>query len=786
MKKLLWLSVIVILASCTANKPAAPRPEYIRTSGKVVSPERLFDWPVTVSKAGTKGSDPEANVTFYEPQISKWNNYDHLSAWMAVSITGSDVTSTRYGVIQLDADTTVNFANRSVRFYNISIGDVFFPELQGKKLKKLIAKVRARLLEIDRPVSLDLMLASISDSEAVKSTAVNTKPPDIYYSVEPAVLLLIDGKALESPIKGADNISFVVNTNWDLYQEKSTNSYYLLHGDRWLSTSDLGKPFSATDQVPDKLRSLPKDGNWKQTLDSLPAKPWGSMNPPSILLSYKPAELIVTDGEPVLEMINATGLYYVTNTASDLFKYGETWYFLVAGRWFSAHDLVGNWRYATSTLPADFANIPDDHLKAHVLASVPGTIQAQMAITKSQIPVKARIKRDALVEVSYAGAPKFEAISGTQLKYAVNTSYDIVKYKGNYFLCYEGVWFRSSSAQGSFQVASAIPSEIYDIPSSHPLYHVTFVTIYEANEKTVTTGYTSGYHHHYVYGGALMWGTGWYYPPYYYYDGYYPYYYYYPYTYGVAAGYNPTTGTYTRRGEVYGPYGGYGRAAAYNENTGTFARSAYAWDSDQGYGVGQAYNPRTGTSLITQQGYDDYDRWGETVVTRGDEWAHISKTGDERGTRRDVETSRGGKGTVITTKDGSVGIGRSGEGDIYAGKDGNIYKRDENGWYKREDGDWSQVDQSKIDAAKDNVKQRLDRGITSETISKTRAETTKERNLRSSRSSKEQTHRQLIRDRNSRTLGRQRNQSFQRRSGSFGGGSGRGRGLGGGGLRGRR
>ena len=786
MKRVICLvAVVLLLTACATDKPTTPRPEYIKTNGKIESPARLFNWPVTVSKPGAGGSGSGIKVTFYEPQISSWKNHDHLSSWMAVSITGSDFTSTRYGVIQLEADTTVNFSRRSVHLYNMDIGEVLFPDLQGKKLKELIALVKARLLEIDKPVSLDLMLASIADSESVKSTEVNTQAPGIYYSVKPTVLLLIDGKPQVSPIKGADNVSFVVNTNWDLYQEKSTNSYYLLYGDRWFSTSDLNSPFSATDTVPVQLRSLPKDGNWKQTLDSLPATPWDDLIPPRVLLSLEPAELIVTDGEPSLEMISDTGLSYVKNTANDLFKYGETWYFLVAGRWFSTKDLSGTWTYATSVLPKSFANIPSDHLKAHVLSSVPGTIQAQLAITKSQIPVKARIKRSARVDVTYAGEPKFETISGTKLTYAVNSSYDIVEYKYNYFLCYEGVWFQASSAKGAFQVASAIPSEVYAIPSSHPLYHVTFVTVYEADQKTVTTGYTSGYHHHYVYDGTLVWGTGWYYPPYYYYDGYYPYYYYYPYTYGVAAGYNPTTGTYTRRAEAYGPYGGYGRAAAYNENTGTFARSAYAWDSDQGYGVGQAYNPRTGTALVTQQGYDDYHRWGETVVTKGNEWAQINKTGDERGTRREIETSQGGKGTIFTGKDGSVGIGRSGEGDIYAGKDGNIYKRDENGWARRENGEWSQLDQNKIDAARENAKQRVDGELTSVTISKARAQTNQKRNLRASQNSREQTHRQLQKDRNARTLGRQRHQDFRRRSGSFGEGLGRGRTLGGG-LRGRR
>ena len=689
--------IALMLVACTSSKPNSSIPEYVDTSRTVAGPERLFDWPVTVVKT-------EAEITFYEPQISSWDNYDHLNAWMAVSINGLDFDSTKFGVIQLQADTAVDFGTRSVNLYNIKVADVSFPELQGDKLRKLVVNVRAKFLDIDQPANLDLMLASMADNELAKTTEVNVKPPAIYYRAQPAVLLLIDGNPLISPIKDNESISFVVNTNWDLYQEKSTGDYYLLHKDRWLRAPNLDSPFVATDTVPKGLGALPDNGNWKQTRASLPAKPWGSSTPPDVLVSLKPAELIVTASKPQLEKIPATEISYVTNTTSDLFRHGKSWYYLVAGRWFGAKDLQGPWQYATSSLPEYFSMIPDNHEKSHVLSSVPGTIEAQFAVIQSQIPVKAAIKKTARVEVEYAGDPKFERITGTSLEYAANSRYDIVKYKTDYFVCYQGVWFLGPSPTGPFRVATVIPSEIYNIPPNHPLYHVTFVTIYDSDEKTVTTGYTSGYHHHYIYGGTVVWGTGWYYPPYYYYYGDYPYYYYYPYTYGISAGYNPATGTYSRRAEVYGPYGGYGRASAYNPKTGTYARANYVWDSNEGYGIGGAYNPRTGTSLVTEQGYNDYKRWGETVITRGDEWATISKTGDQRGTRRDIETSKGGKGTIVTGEEGRAGIGRSGEGDIYAGKDGNVYKRDENGWHKREDGDWSQLDQGRIDSGKDSIK----------------------------------------------------------------------------------
>ena len=61
----------------------------------------------------------------------------------------------------------------------------------------------------------------------------------------------------------------------------------------------------------------------------------------------------------------------VSNTASPLFRYEQTWYFLVAGRWFTTANLErGPWRYTTD-LPTAFSQIPPDHSMGAVLASVP-------------------------------------------------------------------------------------------------------------------------------------------------------------------------------------------------------------------------------------------------------------------------------------------------------------------------------------------------------------------------------------------------------------------------------
>ena len=103
---------------------------------------------------------------------------------------------------------------------------------------------------------------------------------------------------------------------------------------------------------------------------------------PKVFVSQQPAELILLTGEPSYLLVQGTGLLWVSNTESDVFRMGKTGpvYYLVAGRWFSAPDFTGPWTFATPSLPADFKKIPLEHDRSRVLASVPGTDQAAEAV----------------------------------------------------------------------------------------------------------------------------------------------------------------------------------------------------------------------------------------------------------------------------------------------------------------------------------------------------------------------------------------------------------------------
>src|SRR5678816_3210957 len=158
------------------------------------------------------------------------------------------------------------------------------------------------------------------------------------------------------------------------------------------------------------------------------------------------------------------------------------------------------------------------------------------------------------------------------------------------------------SPNGQWTVTGSVPGEIYEIPISSPAHSVTYVTVEDDDDDAVVFATAAAYTGMMVAWGCVVWGSGWYYPPYAFYGGFYPYYRpYYP-TYGYRASYNPWTGAYSRGAFAYGPYGGAGVGARYNPRTGTYSRGAAAYGPYGARGVAEAYNPRTGTYAATRQG----------------------------------------------------------------------------------------------------------------------------------------------------------------------------------------
>src|SRR5690606_27510453 len=96
-------------------------------------------------------------------------------------------------------------------------------------------------------------------------------------------------------------------------------------------------------------------------------------------------------------------------------------YYQAAGRWFRSGKLDGPWSAASTDLPEDFSKIPDDHRLAFVKATVPGTDEAADAVLLASVPQSTYVdsSKAPTLEVTYKGAPDFQPIPGTTVKYAV-------------------------------------------------------------------------------------------------------------------------------------------------------------------------------------------------------------------------------------------------------------------------------------------------------------------------------------------------------------------------------
>jgi hypothetical protein len=506
-----------------------------------------------------------------------------------------------------------------------------------------------------------------------------------------------------------------VNTNWPVFLDKSISSYYLFTGKRWLTASSLNGPWMITTALPKDMAKVAKTPQWTGLAGAISPVATDQGLAPKVFYSNGPAEIILFQGAPVYSQIPGTQLVFASNTDADVFVYGPTqqYFYLAAGRWFSSNSLQGPWTYATPNLPVDFSQIPAGGPAGRVLVSVPGTEQAKDAVLLAQVPTVVVVNPTtaaAQVKVVYDGAPEFKPIEGTSMSYATNTADKVIKVDNLYYLCSQGIWFMSSNPAGPWTTATSVPSSIYTIPPSSPIYNVTYVTQTTTSDGNVQSSYTAGYLGSFVVGvtvGAIIaGGTGYYYPPYFYYGGVYPIYhpyaatygygsYYNSYTgaYGVArgvygpyggatgyAGYNPYTGTYARGGSVYGPYGSASAGRAYNPYTGAYARGGTVTTPYGSRSAASGYNPSTGVGAATRQGSSPYGQWGSSVVSDGNRTVQTGHASNSQGTVAGARSSTGAAVVGGSGANGSGGVARSSSGDLYAAKDGNVYKNTGNGW----------------------------------------------------------------------------------------------------------
>ena len=680
-------------------------------------------------------------LTIYAPQVREWPEFKRFISTIAFALTRAGDDTPQYGTATVSGDTSVDLDRRIVTIRSPKVTDVTFvkPVPAASTAAVMDAATRESL-----DVRLDLFLAYLADDvlAADPPPGFNMSPPPIFVRSSATALLFVDGAPVLLPVPGT-NVYRVVNANWPLLQDRGGGgTYYLLVRDGWLTSGRLEHGWAAATSLPPDFARLPSTEEYGAIRSAVPLRKFDDA-PPAVVFAYRPSELVVIDGKPSLETIPATdGLQWVTNTASPLFKLDSNWYLLAAGRWFTTADLdKGPWAFAKE-LPKAFAVIPEDHPRATVRASVPGTIEARMSALEAAIPRTKRVASGSTppVEINYAGDPQFETIPGTLIARAVNSGFDVFMYQDRFYLCYAAVWYVSASPLGPWRATADVPQAIYTIPPESPAYNVTDVEASASSadeiEYTSTDAYEDGV---YVAYGTAWYGTGWYYPPYIYGPIYFPFWG----SYGHGSWYNPVTGRYGSKSIWYGPYGGYSYTQGYNPRTGRYGYVETAWDGDEWASFGETYNPRTGLGVKTERTRDFYD--GTSTVERetslgGQSSVHRSREGGSITSERSLTTASGdsyavsseqsrshgsstitGTGGTVTTStvrndgrsatviEGSGGgqalsmsdedldrltVGQSSGGDVYAGYNGNIYKKTSDGWQRLDNGTWRPAESS--------------------------------------------------------------------------------------------
>lgn len=679
-------SAAALLAlGCVAGAQQSPPPPY--SSAQYAAPGQPYTtvWPLRLD--GSEGL-----IEVYQPQPEQFQG-DSLTARAAVSLTPPGATAPVFGAMWMNARVATDRDARTVTIQDVQIRRVKFPDTSDQQQQQFAQILENEIPRLNVTFSLDQLMTSLDVAQQEKSAVaqLQTTPPRIIFTTTPSTLVLIDGQPQLQPVE-TPRVMRVVNTPFIVLMDMDSKRYFLKAGEIWFTASAVPGPWARVAAVPPSIADAGSKltGPPAQTDPNAPPPPPGPA-PVQVIVAFEPTELISSDGPPAYTPLPGNDLLYMTNTQSDVFMEVATqqYYVLLAGRWYKAGSLQGPWAYVQSDqLPPVFANIPADSPKAHVLASVAGTVDAREARLEANIPQTAVIARDSgsSLSVSYDGSPQFESIQQSPVSYAVNCSDPVFAVSNRFYCCHQAVWYESPVAAGPWAVCVSVPQAIYTIPPSCPYYYVRYCYVYHYTPDVVYCGYLPGYTGCYVFGPTVVYGTGYYYRGWYRHE-------YYPrfHTWGVGARY-----------DVH--YATWADGAPYRWDRDWFVRGSerHDWWGPRGYTnyrhldnvretrVNNVTNIRNVTN-VRNVNVNIYNRTEN--VRRNVSVNHNAEVRNEARPNAQAPRQAGGRNAPAPHAYAPPTARAAGtyENNIYAGHDGQVYRRTQTGWEQRNPKGWQKL-----------------------------------------------------------------------------------------------
>ncbi|MGC4037852.1 MAG: hypothetical protein QM764_17955 [Chitinophagaceae bacterium] len=202
----------------------------------------------------------------------------------------------------------------------------------------------------------------VDSTEAARDNVVS----DIVVSTSPAEMIQTDGQPKFADIDGT-SLSYVSNSQNDIFQDKSSNDYYVLISGRWYKSSSLRGSqwqYVSSNSLPSDFAKIPEGSPKDNVLASVAGTDaareavMDAQIPQTAKVDRKTATTSVTyNGAPQFKEIPGTEMEYGTNTSSSVMLYHGIYYVVDNGVWFQSNSANGPWEVATER-PDEVDRIP--------------------------------------------------------------------------------------------------------------------------------------------------------------------------------------------------------------------------------------------------------------------------------------------------------------------------------------------------------------------------------------------------------------------------------------------
>jgi hypothetical protein len=211
------------------------------------------------------------------------------------------------------------------------------------------------------------------------------------------------------------------------------------------------------------LRALPED-----FADSL-VKPTHELNnePPDVIISEKPAILILFDGPPRSAAIRNSELEIVVNTNWTVFhhKVSDRWYMIFGEYWLQNSSLSGGTWEVASSLPVDFENLSQGNGWEGMAKLLPPK-------QTDRLPPPFKLSYEPAELVLFDGPPQMQELAGTTLQFVANADHDLFQLDGRYYLLLAGRWFSTNDLKRRWNSVADLPDAFAQIPADSEKAHV--------------------------------------------------------------------------------------------------------------------------------------------------------------------------------------------------------------------------------------------------------------------------------------------------------------------------